>query len=218
MRPLLFCAADLRGSSDGGARTARSLRPYYVGGLSGTRWRPYRRRHDLGARGGTLSANAWTGIATVVSLLAFATAAAAHVRQRRAEDFRLARDLHVDLTTGEVAKAREVLGTLVHDGSRIKDEDIPRVRTSYFTLLWCFERIYAGRCAIADGWTFGNRPLRFLDRLVVWQVEYWAENLGPAKEALEARLGVQLSDGKSRLALDALNQAIPREIRAETSL
>ncbi|WP_210585866.1 hypothetical protein [Streptomyces sp. GESEQ-35] len=157
-----------------------------------------------------MSADVWTGGTAVVSLFALVIALAAYRRQRRAEDFKLARDLHSDLTSGDVARAREDLGTLVYDGSRITDDDLPRVRNSYFAVLWCFERIYAGRCAIADGWSFGNRPLELLDRMVGWQVRYWSENAGDVKQALEDRLGVELSDGNSRLALDALSRAIPR--------
>ncbi|MGJ5806343.1 hypothetical protein ACSCB1_45760 [Streptomyces europaeiscabiei] len=156
-----------------------------------------------------MSADTWAGVSAMVSLLALGTALAAHLRQRRVEDFKLARDLHSDLTTGDVARAREDLGTLVYDGNRIPDDDLPSVRNSYFRLLWCFERIYAGRRTIAEGrLLFGNRPLKFLDRLVGWQVQYWFENLDDARRALEARLGVPVSDGKSRLALDALNRDI----------
>ncbi|MEU5316949.1 hypothetical protein AB0G67_09510 [Streptomyces sp. NPDC021056] len=157
-----------------------------------------------------MSADVWTGATAVVSLFALGTAIAAYRRQRRSEDFKLARDLHSDLTSGEVARAREDLGTLVYDGSRIADDDLPRVRNSYFAVLWCFERIYAGRCAIADGWFFENRPLKLLDRLVGWQVRWWSENVGDVKEVLEDRLGVPLSDGNSRLALEALSRDISR--------
>ncbi|WP_371552481.1 hypothetical protein OG266_43965 [Streptomyces sp. NBC_00554] len=157
-----------------------------------------------------MSADVWTGGTAVVSLFALGIAVAAYRRQRRVEDFKLARDLHTDLTSGEVARAREDLGTLVYDGSRIADDDLPRVRNSYFAVLWCFERIYAGRCAIADGWSFGNRPLKLLDRLVGWQVRWWSENVGHVKQVLEDRLGVPLSDGNSRMALDALSRDISR--------
>ena len=144
----------------------------------------------------------------MLSVGALGISIAAFGRQRRQEDFGLARELHSDLTTGEVARAREDLGTLVHDGSRIKDEDLPRVRTAYFTLLWCFERIYAGRCAIADRRFMRNRPLEFLDRMIRWQVGYWAENMDEARSELGRRLGVQISDESSREALAALHRDI----------
>lgn len=45
--------------------------------------------------------------------------------QRRHGDFELARLLHADLTSGEVAKALDLLGTLLHSPNSIRDDDLP---------------------------------------------------------------------------------------------
>ncbi|MFD7283902.1 hypothetical protein ACFV80_44680 [Streptomyces sp. NPDC059862] len=113
----------------------------------------------------------------VISIVSLCTSIAVFCWQRQHGDFDLARLLHADLTGGEVAKTRDVLGTLVHSPGSIRDDVLPEVRTAYFTLLWCFERLYAGRRAIQDGGTANCRPLRFLDRLTSSQLAYWAVNL-----------------------------------------
>lgn len=151
-----------------------------------------------------MSETGWAAISAAVSLLALGAAVAVYWGQRQQADFALARSLHADLTTGEVAKAREDLGTLVHDPRLIADAELPRVRTSYFALLWCFERVYAGRRTIAAGRRASNRPLVFLDEMIGWQVEYWSKNLADVKDELERRLGVSVSDGDSREAFDRL--------------
>jgi hypothetical protein len=164
---------------------------------------------DLMSRGGALGE-----ISAAVSVRAFAVALATYLRQRRQGDFALARELHNDLVTGDVAKARDLLGTVVHDPDRVEDGELPRVRDAYFTLLWCFERIYAGRVAIADGWYWRNRPLDFIDCLAGWHVDYWVTNLDVAKNWLEERLGTEIKDGRSRSGLLALHAAIRPECRA----
>ena len=127
----------------------------------------------------------WAAISTVISLLALMTALAAFWMQRRQADFTLACLLHRDLTTGEVAEARDRLGTLIHDPVRITDEDLPDVRTAYFKLLWCFERIYLGRRSIVASRMRSGQPLRLLDGLVAYQVDYWREQLPVIRQKLE---------------------------------
>lgn len=151
----------------------------------------------------------WTGASAVVALIALAVSVAAFFVQRKYGDFELARTLHADLTTGDVARAREDLGTLVHDPQRINEGDLLRVRASYFTLLWCFERIYAGRCTIASRSRHARRrPLRFLDSMIRWQLEYWAGNLPQVRTELERRLGSPLSDSRSLEGFEALKREV----------
>jgi hypothetical protein len=148
-------------------------------------------------RGGEVSV--WAAISTIISLLALMTAMAVFWAQRRHAHFELACLLHRDLTTGEVAEARDKLGTLLHDPVRFTPDDLPEVRTAYFTLLWCFERIYLGRRVMVAGRVPSKRPLRLLDDLVTYQVRYWDENLPAIKQAIET-LG-DVKDEREREAL-----------------
>lgn len=81
------------------------------------------------------------------------------------------------------------------------------MRTAYFTVLWCFERLYAGRSAIQDGGMASRRPLRFLDRMISGQLVYWSANLPRVREELEQRLG-PVEDEQSRRAFEELKQAV----------
>jgi hypothetical protein len=136
--------------------------------------------------------------------------------QRTQADFALALRLHTDLTTGEVAQARDILGTIVHTGMRTDQVDLAEARAAYFTLMWSLERIEAGRRTIARGW-FGRRALRFLNELVDWHVAYWADNRQPVKEALEAGLGAEIDDEEVRAGFDSLVIAVTGRPRARAS-
>lgn len=146
-------------------------------------------------------------VTLVISIGSLCASIAVFYWQRRHGHFDLARILHADLTGGEVAKARDVLGTLVHAPGSIRDDGLPEARTAYFTLLWCFEGIYAGRRAIQDGGTASRRPLRFLDRLISNQLVYWSANLPRVRGELERRLG-PIDDEQSRWAFEELKRAV----------
>ncbi|SDP62095.1 hypothetical protein SAMN04487981_12933 [Streptomyces sp. cf386] len=146
-------------------------------------------------------------VTLVISIVSLCTSISVFYWQRRHGDFDLARLLHADLTGGEVAKARDVLGALVHTPGSIRDDVFPEVRTAYFTLLWCFERLYAGRRAIQDGGTASRRPLRFLDRLISSQLAYWAVNLPRVRGELERRLG-PIEDEQSLWAFEELKRSV----------
>ena len=172
--------------------------------------------------------------ALIVSIGALATSAVAYKAQRRRLWLDLARSLHHELTTGEVAEARNPLGTLVYadDSSTVKPET---ARSAYFTVLWCFERIWAGREAIIRDYrpseprivrifmSFLDRvapkrskalrdrqrqPLRFLDELITWHVETLGYVLPIAKDELEQRLGGTISDGSSVKGINKLMQTV----------
>ncbi|QPP06569.1 hypothetical protein G4Z16_09330 [Streptomyces bathyalis] len=153
----------------------------------------------------------WAAVSAVAAVLALSAAVGVYLAQRQRDDFALACQLHADLTGGEVAQAREALGTLVHDSKRIGDDDLARVRTSYFALLWCFERIEAGRRSMTAGMKVGNRPVAFLDEVIGWQVEYWHKNFPVVKAELERRIGVPVSDDRSRAAFDRLSRVLVRQ-------
>lgn len=143
----------------------------------------------------------------MISIVSLCTSMAVFYWQRRHGDFDLARVLHTDLTSGEVAKARDLLGTLLRSPDAVGDDALPGVRTAYFTVLWSFERLYAGRRAIEDGGTASRRPLRFLDRLINWPLAYWSENLPRVREILEQRLG-PVEDDHSLHAFEELKRAV----------
>jgi hypothetical protein len=162
------------------------------------------------------------------------TSALAYQAQRRRLWLDLARSLHHELTTGEVAEARDPLGTLVYaDDSSKVDPEVGR--TAYFTVLWCFERIWAGREAIIRDYRPSEpriiraflscldrvapqrsqvlrdrrrQPLRFLDELIAWHVETLGYVLPIAKAELGKRLGDRISDGSSLRGLTKLMQAV----------
>lgn len=140
------------------------------------------------------------GGALIISIMAYGT-------QRRQADFALALRLHTDLTTGEVAQARDILGAIVHNGMRTDQVDLAEARAAYFTLMWSMERVAAGRLTIDQGW-FRRRPLRFLDRLVGWHIAYWADHRQQVKEALEAGLATEIHDKHVRVAFDRLTTAV----------
>ncbi len=142
-----------------------------------------------------------------ISIVSLCTSVAVFYWQRRHGDFDLARLLHADLTSGEVARARDLLGALLRSPDTFRDDALPDVRTAYFTVLWSFERLYAGRRAIEDGGTASRRPLKFLDRLIRWPLAYWSENLPRVREVLEQRLGT-VEDDQSIEALVELERAV----------
>jgi hypothetical protein len=60
-------------------------------------------------------ANFIAALSLAISVGSLLVAWAAFRVQRRRTNMELARSLHFDLTSGEVAKARETLGTIVYD-------------------------------------------------------------------------------------------------------
>ena len=125
----------------------------------------------------------------------------------RRSDFEIARTLHLDLTSGEVARARDLLGVLMH-GTRaqISCLDKTDVRSAYLTLLWCFERILNGRRALVQGKLLRrrSRAVQFLDEALAWHLDYWAVAVDLVRPPLTALLGQEVDDKDSRSALSAL--------------
>jgi hypothetical protein len=144
-------------------------------------------------------------ISTLIALLSAAVAVLVFLRQRRQSDFELARSLHQDLTSGEVARARDLLGTVHYAGSRtLADAGAAEaVRAAYFTVLWCFERIHAGRLVLARS----PAARAFLDELIRWHVAEWWRGLDYVKTALIAHFG-ELYDADSRKSLDHLAELL----------
>lgn len=149
-------------------------------------------------------------LALVTAVVAILVAGAVYLGQSRRTDLESARQLHLDLTSGEVAKARQLFGTLRY-GSELEKVAIrtDEALTAYFTILWCFERIAAGRRAILAS-QFSNRSgraLRFLDETTIWHLIEWRDGLPIVKSALAGRLESSIDDTQSRAGLDDLLQA-----------
>lgn len=153
----------------------------------------------------------------VVAAGSLLLALAAFKVQRRRTNMEVARTLHFDLTTGEVAKARESLGTITRDRQVLTSGDpaarkarFVDARTDYFTLLWCFERIWAARLAITDdeGREGQGAACRYLDQLVGWHVRNWARDLPVVKNVLELELASRIQDQDSSLAFGKLSGAL----------
>ena len=72
----------------------------------------------------------------LVALLALLVAGAVYLGESRRSDFEVARTLHLDLTSGEVAQARQQLGTLRYGTPEaVRALDPAAAVTAYFTLL-----------------------------------------------------------------------------------
>lgn len=167
--------------------------------------------------------NLIASLSLCVSIISALIALAAYRVQRRGKNMEVARLLHADLTSGEVAEAREILGTIIYDPRRITstgEESLQaryvKARTAYFTLQWCFERIQAGRnMIIADG---DNMTCRYLDQIIEWHVFEWAKGLPIVKDAIEKVLG-GLDDPESQksfsmLCKDVLSATQRAEVQA----
>jgi len=143
----------------------------------------------------------------VVAVAAVLVAVVVYLGGSQRSDFEIARTLHLDLTSGEVARARDLLGVLMHGtAAQISRLDKSDARTAYFTLLWCFERILNGRRALVQGKLLRrrSRAVRFLDEALAWHLDYWAVGVDLIRAPLTAILGEEVDDKDSRLALAAL--------------
>lgn len=110
--------------------------------------------------------------------------------------YELARTLHTDITTGDSARARDVLehfrsGTRYHE---MGSDGLPptaqtqEVLEAYFTLLWSFERILIGRRSLTrqQAWNDTSPAVAFLDDLLAWHLKRWAERWPTVRAALRA--------------------------------
>lgn len=144
----------------------------------------------------------------LIALLAVLVSLAVYLGESRRSDFEVARTLHLDLTSGDVALAREQLGTLRYGTDAAVAALDPRsALTAYFTLLWCFERIHHGRQGLVQRKLLRFRrstAVRFLDRALAWHLREWSDGLGLARRRLELLTGWAIDDAESRSGLAAL--------------
>ncbi|WP_157851651.1 hypothetical protein [Streptomyces monomycini] len=113
------------------------------------------------------------------------------------ESFALARSLYCDLTSESTSAARSAL-EFYWRGERRSVEQTRQVLDHYFALLWCFERIRAGRESLARQRRLnGTGPaLRYLDEMIRWHVEEWARRWARLRRPIQQHIG-ELDDHHS---------------------
>ncbi|WP_326658710.1 hypothetical protein [Streptomyces canus] len=165
-----------------------------------------------------MGAEDWSALAgvssTVLALAAVAVALTAFRSDHRRARFESARALHHDLTTGEVAAARKTVGSLHYGefGAPSAPADWSQALTSYFTLLWCFERIEAGRTALLRGVVRTRKrkdeAVEYLDALVAWHVAEYACGFAVARRKLAEASAEEVSDDASAAGFGRLLLAL----------
>jgi hypothetical protein len=130
-------------------------------------------------------------LSTAIALAATAVGVWVHGEQSRQAAFELARTLHMDLTTGDVVRARVNLITYLRHPGESSEELAQEALRSYYVLLWCFERILTGRRVLnrSRKWNPSLPAVKFLNALVQWHVETWREDLPAIRRRLRSDLG-----------------------------
>jgi hypothetical protein len=156
-------------------------------------------------------------VSATVAVIAVAIAWYTHAQQRRQSHLALAIALHHDLTSGEVAAARDLLGRLIYNAETVKDVATEDLMAAYFTVLWCFERVSAGERSMREhNRRLADRsrttpPLRFLYDCIHWHVHEAHRYRNQVRSALTQRLGKAPDDALSISAVahlvDVLNTA-----------
>ncbi|WP_159615328.1 hypothetical protein [Arthrobacter zhaoguopingii] len=86
--------------------------------------------------------------------------------------------LLADLTTGEVASARNVIGNWLYGGheqhGRITESELIH---AYYGVAWALERLAVGRTALGAMRFGDSRAMKELDQRLLWHVEEQAQNL-----------------------------------------
>ena len=122
----------------------------------------------------------------------------------RTERRRYAASLLGDLTTGEVAQARNVLGTWLYGPherhSQVQESDLIQ---SYYTVAWAIERLAAGRSALGVLRFTDRRTVISFDARISWHVQEQAANLKTV-----ARY-ISMDNAEVALSLQALKSEIP---------
>jgi hypothetical protein len=160
--------------------------------------------------------NAVSIASALIALIAIFVSWRVYAYQRQQNQFALALALHRDLTTGEVAMARDVIGTIWY-GDEPKRGPITykEALTAYFTVLWCFERIRAGdrtmrahsrrlrKCSKST-----TPALKFMYDMIHWHVREWASYLEYIRDLLGERFGGEPDDKFSRVGLAELAEIL----------
>lgn len=174
----------------------------------------------------------FAGGAALISAAAGLASVATARRALGQQLYELARATHQDLTSGDVAAARDRLGTLVRARRRLwsgppepnstwdsevrkaydlrgDGEAMDRWRRDWFTLLWCFERVHAALVLLAQTppelVAAGQQsPRDFLADLVRTQVRFLNTDAADIRAALEEHYRDRVDDGESTSAFREL--------------
>lgn len=152
----------------------------------------------------------WSALSTCAAVLAAGLAWTVFRVQSRSAGFELARPLHQDLTKGgEAAQWRFALQTYLNDDAADTDESAQEVLGTYFSLLWTFERVLAGRqCLVRQQpWAATKPAVDLLDRMVGWHLSHWEEILPSLRAKLHRHLP-ELHDDYSFRSFTALVDAV----------
>lgn len=145
----------------------------------------------------------WSAISSVASvvlaLAAIAIAVRAHQTEHRRSRFETARSLLQELNSGETVAVRHNMARLHYGHQHEQTPDLSdpsEVRLhfgAYYTMLWCFERIEAGRTSLVAGRRrYGRDPvIQYLDSRLAWHVAEFACAFSTAR----ARLAATATDG-----------------------
>lgn len=149
-------------------------------------------------------------LAGVLSATAAFLAAAIAWTNFRGQLFELARQAHIDLTTGEVAQARNVLGGVCfQESEQIPASDVEDAREAWFTVLWCFQRLAAARRRIVSAGRTGRAPLIYFDELVGDQLRFMNEDYDVVRPRI-TRVVPALSDDDSKKMFPELFRGVHR--------
>ncbi|MCX5063717.1 hypothetical protein OG895_43270 [Streptomyces sp. NBC_00201] len=127
--------------------------------------------------------------ACIAAIAAFIALYAARGNAARA-GFDLARTLYNDLTTEATAQSRSAL-EFYRRGNAPADQALPEVMNHYFSLLWQFEKVYAGRESLARQRRLnGTQPaVRFLDDMIGYHVSEWGARWLQLHNLIDIQLG-----------------------------
>ncbi|WP_158712078.1 hypothetical protein [Streptomyces rimosus] len=134
------------------------------------------------------------------------------------ESFALARTLYCDLTSEGTSAARSAL-EFYWRGERRTAEQTKQILDHYFALLWCFERIRAGRESLVRQQRLnGTGPaLRYLDEMIRWHVEEWARRWSRLRPLFQQHIG-ELDDHHSIRSFCHLAQDVVTEPDAKQAV
>lgn len=148
----------------------------------------------------TFAALAAASASAIAAYFSWSVARSSLLTERR----RYAAGLQADLTTGEVAAARNVIGTWLygpHDRhSQIEEGELIQ---AYYTVAWAIERLAAGRSALGVLRFDDRRTIAAFDDRIRWHVQEQARNLKTVAER------VQMDNAEVVNSLRALKKDIP---------
>ncbi|MFF0000733.1 hypothetical protein [Streptomyces avermitilis] len=144
----------------------------------------------------------WSALSSVASaalaLAAIAIAVRVHRTEHRRSRFETARSLLQELNSGETATVRQYIARLHyghHDlGPNLSDpSQVESYFAAYYTMLWCFERVEAGRTSLVLGGRGVGRDsvVEYLDSRLAWHVAEFACAIPQAR----AKLATAMLDG-----------------------